>query len=203
MSNYKRINVSLDFCPIRAAITDGTRWNGWRCPWFSLEVAKQVLAEHMSSEEDAKDGGYSFYEYDEVYDVIIEKVYDGYTENIIFDVVTYHPIFFEGVKYYPIGYGNWCWSEDDTVICMLPSLGLAIDQYENIYQVVDGRLDMENLVPADEYGMDKLYRISLEDIQAIWNTHKMDWYTAMWEDGYRNIGTPDVYDSSLEFEARG
>jgi hypothetical protein len=75
-------------------------WNGFKCPYFDLETAKQVLS-IQDTKEKCKENDYYYYELSEDLKSIIEI-----SSNIL-DVCD--SIIFEGVRYYPIGYFNWCW----------------------------------------------------------------------------------------------
>ena len=88
-------------------ITLGQTWNGWQCPQFDLANVTKIL-EGIGTKEDAMKCSFSYYEYDSVYDVIIETIFwDGKIEAI--DISK--PILVDGVKYYAIGCFNWCWSK--------------------------------------------------------------------------------------------
>jgi hypothetical protein len=90
-------------------ITFGQRWNGWECPQFDIDNINKIL-EGLGSEAEAKECNFSYYEYDSVYDVIIEKVYwDGKIEA----VDTSKPIVVDGIKYYALGCFNWTWTKSN------------------------------------------------------------------------------------------
>lgn len=80
--------------------TDGTLWNGWECPWFTKEVAEQIMKDLRG------DGAETEYnENTDSYSVMlpdsVEDVFDGeYVDTE------------DGVKHlYPIG--AWCWIWDE------------------------------------------------------------------------------------------
>ena len=77
------------------------RWNGFYCPYFDLETAKQVLSIQESKEE-SLNNGYYYYELSHCENYILGVVPEG------IDVC--ESIIFEGVRYYPIGYNNWVWT---------------------------------------------------------------------------------------------
>lgn len=86
-------------------ITLGDKWNGWECPMFPIRSIHKILAD-IGTEEDAKDCGFSFYEYDSLHDVIIERFYnDGKIEYC----ATEKPTIIDGIKYYSIGAYSWTW----------------------------------------------------------------------------------------------
>lgn len=86
-------------------ITFGKLWNGWECPLFPIESINKILSD-IGTEEDAKLCGFSFYEYDSLYDVIIEKYY--YNEKIEY-CATEKPTIIDGIKYYSLGAYSWTW----------------------------------------------------------------------------------------------
>ena len=75
------------------------RWNGWQMPFFNLGNSKKILA--CQDIEDCKKFEMSYYQLSEYPKGITEHHADG---------VEFYPcITFEGVDFYPIGYGNWTW----------------------------------------------------------------------------------------------
>ena len=81
--------------------TDGRLWNGWECPWFTKEVAEQIMRDlnrdGVETEYDATTDSYIIQE--EEWD--LPGVFEGY------DVETE-----DGIKHlYPIG--AWCWIWDE------------------------------------------------------------------------------------------
>jgi hypothetical protein len=91
-------------------LTFGIYWNGWECPLFDLKTTLKVLKDfHKDTSEDNKnDYDFSYYEYDSLYDVIIEKsFYSGKIECI----ATSKPIIINKKKYYSVGSFNWTWFE--------------------------------------------------------------------------------------------
>lgn len=80
--------------------TDGRRWNGWECPWFTREVAEQIMKDLNS--DDVKT------EYDEKADTYIVHWCEG-TDDV-FDGADMNTE--DGIKHlYPIGAGCWIWDE--------------------------------------------------------------------------------------------
>jgi hypothetical protein len=81
--------------------TDGTLWNGWECPWFTKEVAEEMMRDFI------KEGG--------------EAKYDSETDSYIFQAEEWdQPDVFDsadvrtedGIQHlYPIG--AWCWIWDE------------------------------------------------------------------------------------------
>lgn len=81
--------------------TDGTLWNGWECPWFTKEVADEMIRDFI------KEGGEAKYDLEiDSYTFLGENwdspdVFDGA------DVETEDGI----LHLYPIG--AWCWIWDE------------------------------------------------------------------------------------------
>jgi hypothetical protein len=89
-------------------ISLGQLWNGWECPLFELKTALKVLKDFHSycSEENKHDYDFSFFQYDPLYDVIIETYFMDAKINF---VATHKPIVINNKKYYDIGGFNWTW----------------------------------------------------------------------------------------------
>lgn len=85
--------------PFPCVIADGG-WNGWSLPYFSREVAKQVLAQYGEGYTPSWNGDYLV-----MWDA---PEYDGETdrERTLVDTVTV-----DGEMFYGIGAGSWIWSE--------------------------------------------------------------------------------------------
>jgi hypothetical protein len=81
----------IDDGPGFAGYTDGASWNGWAMPYFTREIAMEVLKAYPGDEADDEDAyrNYQFPEEDSV---------------IIIDPETGKPI-----QVWPIGSGGWCW----------------------------------------------------------------------------------------------
>ena len=81
--------------------TDGTLWNGWECPWFTKEVAEEIMRDLN------RDGVET--EYDKKTDSYIVKREDDDTPDVFdgADVETEDGI----LHLYPIG--AWCWIWDE------------------------------------------------------------------------------------------
>lgn len=76
-------------------------WNGWLCPYFNYETAKQIC--QTQDIESCKESDLSYYSISEYPKGIIEH----HSEGIEFTKC----ITFEGVDYYPIGGFNWVWEK--------------------------------------------------------------------------------------------
>ena len=75
-------------------ITDQSLWNGWACPWFTLETMRAIQA--------WVDDGINCpieIEGDRVFDVYIDERIECRTITV------------DGVKYYSID--GWCWDEEE------------------------------------------------------------------------------------------
>ena len=84
---------SIEDGPGFVGYTDGATWNGWAMPYFTREVAEEVLKAYPGDEGDDEDcyADYAFPEADSV---------------IIIDPDTNQPVWV-----WPIGSGGWCWDE--------------------------------------------------------------------------------------------
>ena len=89
-------------------VSFGDLWNGWECPYFTLDIVNKILNKVSCNEETAKEYSYCFYEFDSVYNVIIERTY---WDKKIEVVNTTKPILIDGVYYYPLGAYNWTWGK--------------------------------------------------------------------------------------------
>mgnify|MGYP003652514001 CR=1 FL=1 len=88
-------------------ITKGHLWNGWECPQFDLKNTLRILKDVMDSEDNKHNYDFTFYEYDELYDVIIEK---GFYNSKLEYISTSKPNVINGIKYYSVGAYNWTWT---------------------------------------------------------------------------------------------
>ena len=82
--------------------TDGRLWNGWECPWFTKEVADEMMRDFIN------DGGKA--EYDSETDCYIFQTEGGWDQPDVFD--GYDVNTEDGSMHlYPIG--AWCWIWDE------------------------------------------------------------------------------------------
>jgi hypothetical protein len=88
---------------IHEGYTKGDTWNGFSCPYFETDVAKDVAEQYVRIHED--DGSGRTAEYDPEREVFrfYEPVYDEWDEV--------KPVEVDGLKLYPIGAYSWSWSE--------------------------------------------------------------------------------------------
>ena len=94
MKNSKFV---IDTFPGRefSGFSKGADWNGWACPYFSLDEGMKIV--------EASESGKG--RYDEPSDSFIFTL-DGEEES-------YPAIVEDGKKLYPIGNGSWIWEEKE------------------------------------------------------------------------------------------
>lgn len=88
------------FGAIFEGYTDGQHWNGWACPWFTKEVADEI----MRVNNESYCGVEYQMRYDEEQDAFIQD--DGYDEPYVikgYDI--------DGLHLYPVGNMNWIWDD--------------------------------------------------------------------------------------------
>ena len=97
--------------------TSGYRWNGWGCPYFTLDAGLRLVEVQKQLVREAIDGNYPYFtlEYDAERDAFLLGYKDEPTDELIegqnlevVDAVTR-----DGMKLYPIGASNWCWYQLD------------------------------------------------------------------------------------------
>lgn len=84
--------------------TKNEDWNGWDCPYFTLEQAQEILKSYntLRSVIEQKETAY----YDSTKDAFIFPT-DDENESEIFTAIIE-----KGQKYYPIGAFCWIWEEN-------------------------------------------------------------------------------------------
>jgi hypothetical protein len=94
MTTFKQGTFCIECGPQFQGITDGSLWNGWACPWFTLETMKAIQAWVNDGINDPIeiDG-------DKIFDVYINERIE-LARSVI-----------DGVTYYSID--GWCWDEGD------------------------------------------------------------------------------------------
>ena len=104
---YRQAKVSIDGSrPLFDAILEPNTWNGWACPWFTHEVAYQVMEGWAESYADL-DGYTAQWHYEPIEDNFVWRTDPA-------DEWETCPTFTEnGVTYYGIGNGSWVWQEDN------------------------------------------------------------------------------------------
>lgn len=97
---FTEITVALDELAAYEAYTKGEHWNGWECPYFTREVAEQVLTELerewvFNTETDS---------FEALPVGLIDDETDAYQYQGITAVI-------DGTetRLYPIGAYSWCW----------------------------------------------------------------------------------------------
>ena len=91
---YAHKTFAIECGPQFAGITDGSLWNGWACPWFTLETMKEIQAWTNDGINDPIE-----IEGDKVFDVYIDERIEM-ARSVI-----------DGVTYYSID--GWCWDEEE------------------------------------------------------------------------------------------
>lgn len=97
---FKTASVSCDWSDeVFECYSDGSRWNGWACPFFTFENAKKVAK---------ASGDMSYLEDRDVF--LWTDVGSGEEE-----IIEPKEIEVDGVKVktYPIGAWSWCWYMED------------------------------------------------------------------------------------------
>ena len=105
--------------------TEGDRWNGWACPYFTKEVGMEILEKNFNSE-------YYYGFYNEEHDAFIFNMEDDVKYTIedlkedfdlckelcekygYVDIFEGQDIMYNGnpIHVYPIGAYGWIWDED-------------------------------------------------------------------------------------------
>jgi hypothetical protein len=102
-----RFSVDGDFGPI-AGYTAGRTWDGWACPYFTVEAVAQIMAlwtaigirtSHASYDSDADT--YTFAD--------DENDWEGVPYTITGE---HHAIDGQVLTLYAVGNGCWCWDEE-------------------------------------------------------------------------------------------
>lgn len=70
-------------------------WNGWSCPYFTLEESKRIVNAHTATGQNAS--------YNENSDTFCFESQD--------EEEFYTPLELKGMKLYPIGNSSWIWEE--------------------------------------------------------------------------------------------
>lgn len=82
-------------------------WNGWACPYFTLDQAQKVLKQYNLFREIIGQKHFAFF--DSESDAFIFPSSEDETE--MFSAISEN-----GQKYYPVGAFCWIWEEDNSVI---------------------------------------------------------------------------------------
>ena len=91
--------------------TNDEDWNGWACPYFTLEQAQSIVAAYHEHGWPAH--------YDQTNDhFVFSMKHAGGDEDEVYSPVKGE----EGLKLYPIGTANWIWEEEDKWIPEAPSI---------------------------------------------------------------------------------
>jgi hypothetical protein len=76
--------------------TKGETWNGWACPYFTLEQAQRIVVAHTTLGNKA------------AYDETKDSFSFHFSED---EIETFSAEIIDGRKLYPIGARNWIWEE--------------------------------------------------------------------------------------------
>ena len=165
--------------------TDGSLWNGWECPWFTKEVAEQIMKDLNrddveTSYSEATDS-YIVYRADDV-----EDVFEG--EYVATE---------DGGKHlYPIG--AWCWIWDEAFV-ERKHFEIRIS-----YSWGDEEEPIEFDAENKEDAFDRMLKMAIKELKTCLDDNKsqynlnVDWYN--WKItlhyGYDN---EDCYYELIEF----
>ena len=98
----KKAEFSLEGTEWFAGFSSGKTWNGWACPYFTLEQGKKVMAA-LNESDDVDPPRMGYFSHSDQFVVVHTSC----------EVETYkgikNPV--GGEKLYPIGAMGWCWYE--------------------------------------------------------------------------------------------
>lgn len=77
--------------------TQDEDWNGWACPYFTLEEAQKIVDMHKKTGQKA---GFN-------------EDSNAFYFNVQDEEEFYQPVEIEGTKFYPIGNSSWIWEEKE------------------------------------------------------------------------------------------
>lgn len=109
MENLRRTKFHFDSHPNTAfsGYTKGDTWNGWACPYFEREVAKQVAKRFVEIHENGPEEGYEA-EYDPERDAFV------FHESVYEEPVVFNSVEIDGKELYPVGAYHWTWVEEES-----------------------------------------------------------------------------------------
>lgn len=133
---FEIVSVSLDEGPSYNAYSRGERWNGWHCPYFTLEEAMRLAAHpHLKGLK---------YEAEKDQFVLNDPAYanDSTYEAEIFTPQT---ITVDGqqIKVYAIGAFGWCWNKDDSIDSEIAGLKEMLEKHGLKAESVPGSMPGE------------------------------------------------------------
>lgn len=102
----EKISVTLWGNEFFEAYSTGETWNGWKCPYFTKEVADKLMTYLL------KEGAMEKAYYDAEKDAYVLHVADADADEIEVWESEITKINDEIIKVYPIGVFSWCWSKD-------------------------------------------------------------------------------------------
>jgi len=88
--------------------TLGDTWNGFECPFFTKEVAVEILQETIDT--DLTQEYFVGFEYDKENDQFVLKETD---DKLFFEARKFQTVEGNKIKLYPIGSWMWCWSKSE------------------------------------------------------------------------------------------
>jgi len=106
MEKYRATHFQMD-CIDNSypGFTDGTKWSGWECPYFTKETALQLAKDLKTINVKC-----TFNEEQKAF-ILDEGYEDGILTTVTVERITYNK---EEIEVYDIGSGYWVWSEDKT-----------------------------------------------------------------------------------------
>ena len=129
---------SIDGGKTYLGYTAGQNWNGWACPYFTIDVAKQITDGASDDSlriryDEERDSFFFFYTDEEEYEKEHGEIYEPYTCTGM-DIMSNGEI----VHVYDIGNGAWCWDEievHEKIYCAF--CGDVIEDGANYYEGKD------------------------------------------------------------------
>lgn len=121
---HKSLFTIDGFYAIFEGYTDGRHWNGWACPYFTKEIAENIM--HINN------AYYTFGEwqmrYDEEQDAFIREYEDEEPEVFKgYDI--------DGLHLYPIG--TCCWIWDDLADYQNDQSKMVMEYLQDVYHYLD------------------------------------------------------------------
>lgn len=127
---FKKSIFNIDCDPFYEGYTNEDHWNGWACPWFTYDVAKEIMHEYNAH----CDGNYMVYSSREDMFAIVQD--NGDIEEFKGEDIQTE----DGVLHlYPIGTACWIWDDAEE----------WYGKWDNIHKHYNfGREEMRNFIKA-------------------------------------------------------
>jgi hypothetical protein len=109
-TGFRTTLVSIDDGPHFEALIEPTTWNGFACPWFTHEVAYQVMEDYVKMYEDVNGISLAQFNYEAIDDTFS---YRNHPDEVWEECPTFTE---NGVTYYGIGNGSWVWQEKQSIL---------------------------------------------------------------------------------------